>query len=214
MLLFFSGLDVDNITEYVSILNPIYEKVTSNNEYKIVWIPIVEQWTIEMQKKFELLRSKMSWFVVQNFSSISAINYVKEQWHYKNEPIIVALNSQGTVEHYNAVHMIKIWGPSAFPFTHRRDEELRKREDWFGSLMIEFSTDISTWVKFFLSLSLSLTRSLPDLSHTHISLFIYSILLLYIIYIHNVHNFIHVHIYMYVQYTSTRVGESIIINIF
>ncbi|XP_030972578.1 protein SIEVE ELEMENT OCCLUSION B-like [Quercus lobata] len=147
VLLFFSGLDVDNITEYVSILNPIYEKVTSNNEYKIVWIPIVEQWTIEMQKKFELLRSKMSWFVVQNFSSISAIKYVKEQWHYKNEPIIVALNSQGTVEHYNAVHMIKIWGPSAFPFTHRRDEELRKREDWFGSLMIEFSTDISTWIK-------------------------------------------------------------------
>ncbi|XP_065622610.1 protein SIEVE ELEMENT OCCLUSION B-like [Quercus suber] len=138
---------MDNITEYVSILNPIYEKVTSNNEYKIVWIPIVEQWTIEMQKKFELLRSKMSWFVVQNFSSMSAIKYVKEQWHYKNEPIIVALNSQGTVEHYNAVHMIKIWGPSAFPFTHRRDEELRKREDWFGSLMIEFSTDISTWIK-------------------------------------------------------------------
>lgn len=168
VLLFFSGLDVDNITEYVSILNPIYEKVTSNNEYKIVWIPIVEQWTIEMQKKFELLRSKMSWFVVQNFSSISAIKYVKEQWHYKNEPIIVALNSQGNVEHYNAVHMIKIWGPSAFPFTHRRDEELRKREDWFGSLMIEFSTDISTWVKF----SLSLSRAL-SLSHTHIYSFIY-----------------------------------------
>ncbi|KAK7821769.1 protein sieve element occlusion b [Quercus suber] len=98
VLLFFSGLDMDNITEYVSILNPIYEKVTSNNEYKIVWIPIVEQWTIEMQKKFELLRSKMSWFVVQNFSSMSAIKYVKEQWHYKNEPIIVALNSQGTIK--------------------------------------------------------------------------------------------------------------------
>lgn len=170
VLLFFSGLDVDNITEYVSILNRIYEKVTSNNEYKIVWIPIVEQWTIEMQKKFELLRSKMSWFVVQNFSSISAIKYVKEQWNYKNEPIIVALNSQGTVEHYNAVHMIKIWGPNAFPFTHRRDEELRKREDWFGSLMIEFSTDISTWVKFFLSLSLSRALSL---SHTHIYLYLF-----------------------------------------
>nr|XP_023885915.1 protein SIEVE ELEMENT OCCLUSION B-like [Quercus suber]POE69022.1 protein sieve element occlusion b [Quercus suber] len=148
VLLFFTDLDIDKISEYVSIRTPIYENIPSKykDKYEVVWIPIVEQWTNDMQKKFELLRSQMSWFVVQNFSSISGIKYVREQWHFKNEPIIVVLNPQGTVEHHNAAPMIKIWGPRAFPFTHWKDEELRKSEDWFGSLMLEFSPDIPTWI--------------------------------------------------------------------
>ena len=151
VLLFFTDLDVDKISEYVSIRTPIYENIPSKykDKYEVVWIPIVDQWTNDMQKKFESLWSQMSWFVVQNFSSISGIKYVREQWHFKNEPIIVVLNPQGTVEHHNAAPMIKIWGPRAFPFTHWKDEELHKSEDWFGSLMLEFSPDIPTWVNFF-----------------------------------------------------------------
>ena len=37
------------------------------DQYKIVWIAIVEQWTDELRKKFEMLRFKMPWYVVQYF---------------------------------------------------------------------------------------------------------------------------------------------------
>nr|POF15879.1 protein sieve element occlusion b [Quercus suber] len=64
VLLFFTDLDMDKISsEYVPILNRIYENIPSNNKdkYEVVWIPIVDQWTNGMQKKFDqLLRSKMS----------------------------------------------------------------------------------------------------------------------------------------------------------
>jgi len=43
----------------------------------------------------------MPWYVVQQFSSISGINYVNEQRQFKNEPIIVVLNPQGKVENRN-----------------------------------------------------------------------------------------------------------------
>lgn len=153
VLLLFSGLD---ISEYVSILKPIYKEM--KNEFKIMWIPIVEPWTNDTQKKFDIQRDDMPWYVVQQFSSISSIKYVKEQWQFKNEPIIVVLNPQGRVEHHNALHMIMTWGTRAIPFTHSKEDELtrskednlRNGDDWFGSLMIEICPDgmLPTWVKF------------------------------------------------------------------
>nr|POE90714.1 protein sieve element occlusion b [Quercus suber] len=152
VLLFFSGLD---ISEYVSILKPIYKEM--KNEFKIMWIPIVEPWTNDTQKKFDIQRHDMPWYVVQQFSSISSIKYVKEQWQFKNEPIIVVLNPQGRVEHHNALHMIMTWGIRAIPFTCSKEDELtrckednlRNRDDWFGSFMIEICPDsmLPTWIK-------------------------------------------------------------------
>ncbi|KAL0009848.1 hypothetical protein SO802_004956 [Lithocarpus litseifolius] len=152
VLLFFSGLD---ISEYVSILKPIYKEI--KNDFKIMWIPIVEPWTKDTQKKFDIQRDDMPWYVVQQFSSISSIKYVKEQWQFKNEPIIVVLNPQGRVEHHNALHMIMTWGKRAIPFTRSKEDELTRRkednlrngDDWFGSLMIEICPDsmLPTWIK-------------------------------------------------------------------
>lgn len=93
----------------------------------------------------------MPWYVVQQFSSISGINYVKEQWQFKNEPIILVLNPQGKVENRNALHMIMAWRRRAIPFTRSKEDELRKSDDWFGSvLMTEICSsnkELSTWVK-------------------------------------------------------------------
>ena len=69
ILLFFSGLD---ISEYVSTLKPIYKEM--KKEFKIMWIPIVEPWTNDTQKKFDIRRDDMPWYVVQQFSSISSID--------------------------------------------------------------------------------------------------------------------------------------------
>ncbi|KAK7857029.1 protein sieve element occlusion b [Quercus suber] len=146
VLLLFSDLDISE--EDVSILKPIHKEITKKGQYKIVWIPIVEQW---MQSKYVMLQSKMEWYIVPHFSSVSGIKYIKEEWKFKNKPIIVVLNEEGTVKHQDAFHMIKTWGIEAFPFDVKREKELCKSEDWFGLSMINFSPNnkISTWYIFF-----------------------------------------------------------------
>ncbi|KAK7815166.1 protein sieve element occlusion b [Quercus suber] len=76
VLLYISAL---NITiDDILILKPIYDGIRKEDQYKIVWIPIVEQWTDELRKKFEMLRSKMPWYVVQYFSPVVGIKFIKE----------------------------------------------------------------------------------------------------------------------------------------
>lgn len=57
VLLWFSGLNISEVD--ISILKSIYEEKSKEDQYKIVWIPIEEKWTDDMQKKFDMLRSKM-----------------------------------------------------------------------------------------------------------------------------------------------------------
>ncbi len=146
VFLLFSGLDISD--DDISILKPIYDEISTKDVYKIVWIPIVERWTKDMQKRFEMLRSKMPpWYIVQNFSFKLGINYIKDEWQFRDRPIVVVMNSQGIVEHKNALHMMAIWGTKAFPFTIEREHELSNGEDWFGYWMFEISPEVSTWVK-------------------------------------------------------------------
>ncbi|BAT94736.1 hypothetical protein VIGAN_08136400 [Vigna angularis var. angularis] len=67
--LFISSLDITE--EEISVLRPVYDSIKTKENYKIVWIPIVEAWTELLRKKFEVLKSKMPWYVVQ-YSGIIA----------------------------------------------------------------------------------------------------------------------------------------------
>ena len=151
--MFFSDLDISN--EYISNLEPIYKEISKNkdqNKYEIVWIPIVDKWNDDMQKKFETLRSKMpSWYIVQNFSFELGTKYIKEKWQFKDKPIVVMMNSQGIVEHpnLNALRMITISGPDAFPFTPEKEQELSNGEDWSGYWMLNICPEVSTWAMLF-----------------------------------------------------------------
>ena len=57
VLLFISGLYIPK--DDISILEPIFEKTWMEEQYKIVWIPLVEQSTNDLEKKFGILPSKM-----------------------------------------------------------------------------------------------------------------------------------------------------------
>ncbi|CAL8073286.1 unnamed protein product [Prunus armeniaca] len=105
ILLFLSSLEITN--DDISILKPIYEFTKKEDQHKIVWIPIVEQWTDELQKKFETLRIKMPWYTVQISAPIAGIRFIKEEWNFKGKPTLVVMSPQGKVEHSNAFHMIR-----------------------------------------------------------------------------------------------------------
>ncbi|KAE8007877.1 hypothetical protein FH972_004438 [Carpinus fangiana] len=148
VLLFISSLDISN--DDILILMSIYDGIREKgDQYKIIWIPIVEQWTDDLQKKFEMLRSNMPWYIVQYFSPVAGIKFIKEEWHFENrtkkvyltwdssqcttqipswtpishiaypEPIVVVMNPQGDVVNENALDMIQRDGMMAFPFTRR-----------------------------------------------------------------------------------------------
>jgi hypothetical protein len=116
ILLFISGLNIhrNDKSDLMSIYNGIKKK---GDQYKIVWIPIVEQWTNNLRRKFEMLQSKMPWYIVQYFSAVAAIKFIEER--YNNKPIVLLMNPQGDVENEGALDLIQRSGMRAFPFTPR-----------------------------------------------------------------------------------------------
>ena len=148
VLLWFSGLNISSVD--ISILKSIYEEISNEDQYKIVWIPIEEKWTDDMQKKFDMLQSKMpTWYIVHNYSFKLGIKYVREKWQFKNKPIVVVMNSQGIVVHLDALRMIIVSQMNAFPFTTMKEEELSIGDDWFGYLIFDNFTTMTQSVKLF-----------------------------------------------------------------
>lgn len=147
--LFISTLDITE--EEISLLRTVYDSIKSNEQYKIVWIPIVEEWNEQLRKKFEVLKAKMPWHVVQHFGTIAGYKYIKEEWHFKKKPMVVVLSPQGKVQHTNAFHLIQAYGMKAFPFTisdqHRIDREIH----WVGSVVGNIHPTVDTWVSTLIS---------------------------------------------------------------
>ncbi|XP_059447775.1 protein SIEVE ELEMENT OCCLUSION B-like [Corylus avellana] len=146
VLLFISGLDISNYD--ISSLRSIYDSISKGDEYKIVWIPIVDQWTDELQKKFKYWVSNFPWYAVQYFSLKASIRFIKEDWYFNGtNPSVVVVNPQGMVVHENAIHMIRLWGMMAFPFTTLQEENLSTRRDWFVSIATNVHPNIDNWIK-------------------------------------------------------------------
>jgi hypothetical protein len=117
LLLFISGLNIRRNDK--SDLMSIYDRENKKGyQFKIVWIPIVEQWTNNLRRKFEMLKSKikMPWYIVQYFSAVACIKFNKDPWH-DNEPIVLLMNPQGDVENENALFLFHRLGMSDFPYT-------------------------------------------------------------------------------------------------
>ena len=145
MLLFISSLDISD--DDINVLKPIYEATKKDNQYSIVWIPIVEQWTDDLKKKFDILRVKMPWYVVQYFSPIVGIRFIKEEWHFKGKPTVVVMNPQGQVENPNALHVIRLWGIKAFPFNKTKIDILSRETNWIAPVVSNIDPTITNWVR-------------------------------------------------------------------
>lgn len=157
VLLLISGLDFSH--EELLILEQIYNEsrvhaTRLENRYELVWIPVVDrltsdQMTEQQQRQFENLRDTMPWYSVYHPSLISkaVLMFVRNEWKYKNKPILVVLDPQGKVACPNAIHMMWIWGSSAFPFTSSKEEALWREESWRLELIVDgIDTEILNWV--------------------------------------------------------------------
>ncbi|KAI4387726.1 hypothetical protein MLD38_000136 [Melastoma candidum] len=156
VILLISGLNIAQ--EELMVLEQIYGESRQGSSrfdtlYEVVWIPIVDpsiQWTEATEKRFESLQSTMAWYSVSHPRLIdrAVIRFVREKWNFRNKPILVMLDPQGKVVCPNAIHMMWIWGSSAFPFTSTREEALWKDEAWRLELLVDgIDNNILNWIR-------------------------------------------------------------------
>nr|POF20878.1 protein sieve element occlusion b [Quercus suber] len=91
----------------------------------------------------------MPWYTVYDPWIIETvvIKYIKEVWHFAKKSILVVLDPQGKVASRNSLHMVRIWGNHAFPFTSEKEDALWKLENWkLDVLVYGIDVEIPDWM--------------------------------------------------------------------
>ena len=119
------------------------------SNYRILWIPVVNEWTEENKEKFNSLKSKMPWYIVEYFQPTNGYRVLKDLL-LREDPRIMVVDPQGKVLNKSAINIIKFWDEvTAFPYTEEREKQLSKRWSWFWQSMpmgVELRDD---WVSTF-----------------------------------------------------------------
>nr|XP_048319599.1 protein SIEVE ELEMENT OCCLUSION B-like [Ziziphus jujuba var. spinosa] len=145
VLLIISCLDISEVD--IKNLIKIYEGIKGYKHYKMVWIPIVEERTLAQLQLFMELRDQMPWYVVQMFSTIAGIKFIKEEWHFNGNPIVVLLNQQGEVKNPNALPLIRVLGMEAFPFIKMAEDAIPHLENWLHLVAKHIHPSMQSWME-------------------------------------------------------------------
>ncbi|KAK7268781.1 hypothetical protein RIF29_21490 [Crotalaria pallida] len=145
VLLFISSLE--NVRDEILLLNSIYKRLQENpkiikgfnkEDFKILWVPVVDDWDDNRKNKYMDLRKDIKWYVLEYFSELPGIGIVKEKLKYdieKKDPIISVINPQGDIINENAKPIIFQWGIDAFPFRKEDAEDLIKKWLWLWKII-------------------------------------------------------------------------------
>lgn len=151
MLLFISGLD--SIGDEILLLSSIYKRLQENpkvikgfkkEDFKILWIPIVDIWGDVLKQQFKTLKERMKWYVLEYFSELPGLGIITQKLNCQldNKPIVSVINPQGEIINDNAMDIIFQWGIEAFPFRKSDGEDIAKKWSWFWKLMEKVDLDI------------------------------------------------------------------------
>ncbi|XP_022138379.1 protein SIEVE ELEMENT OCCLUSION B-like [Momordica charantia] len=147
VILVISGLNISE--EDIKALHIVYNELHGEDKYKIVWIPIINPNDVaeENKQRYEDLVSKMPWYIVQYTEKIAGWRFLEENWQLRDDPLVVVLNSQSKVEFTNAIHLIRVWGSEAIPFTNQKLDTLL-RKNWPESTILKFTHHprLNSWI--------------------------------------------------------------------
>lgn len=121
--------------------------------YAIIWVPIsfYEAWIDTEQKWFDFISNSMPCYLVRQPWSLNSavVNFMKQEWNYGGEAIMVVLDSEGMITNLNALDMVFIWGSKAYPFSLSRENELWDGEKWKMQLITnEIHPILTQWVTY------------------------------------------------------------------
>lgn len=149
VILIISGLDISE--DDIRAVHTIYNEVKREDKYKIVWIPVITVESYEEEeearKKYEYVSSLMKWYIVPYTTKIAGWRYLEENWQLRQDPLVVVMNSKSRVEFTNAIHLIRVWGTEAIPFTNGRINALLGK-NWPESTLLKFIEQprLRSWV--------------------------------------------------------------------
>ncbi|KAK6645926.1 hypothetical protein PHAVU_L002259 [Phaseolus vulgaris] len=146
VLLFISGLD--SVEDEISLLNSMYDRLQEDpkeakgfkkEDFKILWIPIVEEWSEGSREQFKALKSGIKFYVVEYFYELPGLKIIKdrERLNFESQPIAPLLSPKGTIMNENALDVIFEWGIEAFPFRKTDGEELTLKWKWLWDLILK-----------------------------------------------------------------------------
>ncbi|KAG6398754.1 hypothetical protein SASPL_140223 [Salvia splendens] len=78
----------------------------------------------------------------------AVVSFFKQEWGLGDDPVLVVLNEDGLVSNTNAMDMVWIWGPRAFPFTSEREKVLWEQANRTVGLLVDgISPLLSQWIE-------------------------------------------------------------------
>ncbi|KAK6789209.1 hypothetical protein RDI58_013008 [Solanum bulbocastanum] len=119
--------------------HPLHKKI--GGSYAIIWVPIPysQTWSLTDEMNFQFLSNSLPWLSIRHPWSLhsSVVNFIRQEWSYKDEPVMVVLSTDGVVTNLNAIDMVWLWGANAFPFSTSREKELWEQENRILELLID-----------------------------------------------------------------------------
>ncbi|KAJ9169438.1 hypothetical protein P3X46_017637 [Hevea brasiliensis] len=137
--------------------HPPYNKVEESYELVLVPISFSDKWSYDEAERFNLLSNSLPWYSIRRPWSLNSavVNYIKQLWNFKDDPLMVVLNSQGMVTNSNAIDMILIWGAKAFSFSSSREKQLWEERELDSATFVEgrniciYGSDNPDWIREF-----------------------------------------------------------------
>lgn len=135
------SLPIEELLFLVQLTQDHLQHGDSERTYEIVWVPIPssDSWSGAEERSFDILSSLLPWYSVRQpwLLCSAVVTFIKQKWNFKDEPIMVVLDSQGHVTNSNAIDMLLIWGERAYPFSASVEKELWREEKWSLHHMID-----------------------------------------------------------------------------
>ncbi|XP_059657804.1 protein SIEVE ELEMENT OCCLUSION C [Cornus florida] len=127
-------------------------RIKLEGSYEIVWLPISHSntWTHVEEGFFNFLSDYLPWYSIHRpwLLRSAVINFIKQVWSFKEDPLMVVLDSQGMVTNINAIDMMLIWGVGAYPFSATRERELWEEDKWNLQLLMDgIDPLLAMWVE-------------------------------------------------------------------
>ncbi|XP_050204268.1 protein SIEVE ELEMENT OCCLUSION C [Mercurialis annua] len=123
-----------------------------DKNYEIIWVPISfsDTWTDSEVERFNFLSNTLPWYSIRQpwLLHSAIVNYIKQEWNFKDDPLMLVLDSKGVVTNPNAIDMVVIWGAKAFPFSSSREKQLWEEQNWTLQFLIDDIDPLLTrWVE-------------------------------------------------------------------
>ncbi|KAJ4961461.1 hypothetical protein NE237_021371 [Protea cynaroides] len=156
VIIFVSKPKMNSLENWFLLVQQTYDHPQQEEferQYEIIWVPVScsSRWSDAEEKEYNELSNALPWCSIRRPWRLSAVilNYIRREWHFIEEPLMVVLDRQGRVTSLNAMDMILIWGgPKAYPFSTSRELQLWEEASWsLGLLVNEINPLISYWVK-------------------------------------------------------------------